>query len=236
MEHQLKIALWNANGLTQHKLEVQFFFEQNGIDVMLISETHFINKSYFKIHNYITYNTKHPDEKPHGGTAILVRNRIKHSELQRYNQEHIQATSIKIDEWAGDLVLSAVYCPLKHAIKKHQFVSYFKTLGGKFLAGGDFNSKHTHWGSRLISSKGKQLYEAMQKKHLDCLSSGQPTYWPTDRRKIPDLIDFCIIKGISRQHAQPKPCFNLSSDHSPIIITMCAQPRRVTTAKNHRFV
>lgn len=33
---------------------------------------------------------------------------------------------------------------------------------------------------------------------LDVLSTGKPTYWPTDIRKIPDVIDFCIIKGFSK--------------------------------------
>jgi len=29
------------------------------------------------------------------------------------------------------------------------------------------------------------------------VSTGDPTYWPTDRKKIPDLLDFGITRGIN---------------------------------------
>jgi len=37
----LRIAQWNAKGLAQHKGEVQLFLQQNKIDILLVSETHF---------------------------------------------------------------------------------------------------------------------------------------------------------------------------------------------------
>ena len=58
-------------------------------------------------------------------------------------------------ETVGKLTLSAVFCPPKHRIIKQQFSSYFKTLGSRFIAGGEYNAKHTYWGSRLISPKGR---------------------------------------------------------------------------------
>jgi len=55
-------------------------------------------------------------------------------------------------------------------------------LGHRFVAGGDFNAKH--WGSRIITLKGRQLMQAIEIFKLDA-SSGE-SYWPTDTRKIPD--------------------------------------------------
>jgi hypothetical protein len=52
------------------------------------------------------------------------------------------------------------------------------------------------------------------------LSSGEPTYWPTDRNKLPDLVDFCITKGISPNYKFAKSCFELSSNHIPVFITL----------------
>jgi exonuclease III len=40
----LRIALWNANVLAQHKDEIQLFLQHNKIDILLISETHFTTK------------------------------------------------------------------------------------------------------------------------------------------------------------------------------------------------
>ncbi len=180
---QLKMCIWNANGLAQHKLEVKTFLEINNIDVMLISETRFTSKNFFKIDGYSVYNTKHPDGKAHGGTAILIKSRLRHHELQQYKTDKIQATNICLEARPRNLVISAVYCPPKHANKKIDFQNFFNTLGDKFIAGGDFNAKHIKWGSRLTSTKGKQLAEAMEENSLDFVSSGHPTYWPTDRKK-----------------------------------------------------
>ncbi|XP_060828967.1 uncharacterized protein LOC132914147 [Bombus pascuorum] len=43
--------------------------------------------------------------------------------------------------------MSAVYCPPRHSISKEDF----DNLGNRFIAGGDYNTKHTQWGSRLIT-------------------------------------------------------------------------------------
>jgi hypothetical protein len=49
MGNTIRLALWNTNGLTKHAEELCTFISYHKIDVMLISETHFTEKSYFKI-------------------------------------------------------------------------------------------------------------------------------------------------------------------------------------------
>jgi hypothetical protein len=183
---------------------------------MLISETHFTKKSYIKTPNYSIYDT-HPDGTAHGRTAILIRNGIKNHFHWHYNLEHLPATSVTIEDWFGPLTIAAVYCPPKHAIKAEQFLSFFATLGQRFLAGGDYNAKHCHWGSRLITPKGRELFKAMQTDNLTHASTGEPTFWPSDRRKVPDLIDFGVVKGIPTNGLHAESSFDLSSDHSPVI-------------------
>lgn len=224
---QLKIAIWNANGLSKHKFEVQSFLINQSIDVMLISETHFTQKNFFHINGYKVYDTKHPDGKGHGGTAILIKNGIKHYPHSRYETEHLQATCVVLEEYSGQCILSAIYCPPKYSIKQEQFTHFFKTLGDKFLVGGDYNAKHTQWGSRLTTTKGKQLFYSMQENRLNSYSTGEPTYWPTDRSKIPDLIDFCITKNIANNYISLKSCHDLSSDHSPIIALLSSEILKV---------
>ena len=88
----------------------------------------------------------------------------------------------------------------------------------RFLAGGDYNAKHTIWGSRLISPKGRQLKLAINSLYLNVFSTGKPTYWPTDINKTPDLIDFFIRKDLASTNVSCDSCYDLSSDHSPIIL------------------
>jgi hypothetical protein len=50
----------------------------------------------------------------------------------------------------------------------------------------------------------------MERNNLKHLSTGKPTYWPSDRNKLPDLVDFCVTKGIPQDLGVAKACFDLS--------------------------
>jgi hypothetical protein len=59
----------------------------------------------------------------------------------------------------------------------------------------------------------------MERNNLKHLSTGKLTYWPSDRNKLSDLVDLCVRKGIPQDLAVAKSCLDLSSDHSPVLIT-----------------
>jgi hypothetical protein len=52
MPAPLRVLVWNANGLSNHKLELQAFLDMHKIDIALISETNFTSRSVFKIPHY----------------------------------------------------------------------------------------------------------------------------------------------------------------------------------------
>lgn len=214
----VKICHWNANGVYHHKLELEQFLNANKIDVMLISETHLTDKYNFKICGYNFYDTKHPERKGHGGTGILIRQRIRHYVLQSHCSLSLQATSICIQLKDGNLITSSVYCPPNHQLTGEELSRFFDSLGHKFIAAGDFNAKHSFWGSRLITPRGRNLFKIIMNNGYDIASCGQPTYWPTDRRKIPDLIDFAVTKNINRSKIRTSTVYDLSSDHSPVVL------------------
>lgn len=192
----LKIAVWNANGLCKHAQEINIFLQNLNIDILLVSETHFTNRSYLKIPNYMVCSTNHPDNTGHGGTAIVIKRSIKHHEREEYRLPNIQATSVSIEDATGKITISAIYCPPRHTNKLADFNAFFKTLGGRFLVGGDYNAKHSIWGARITTTKGRELLKSIQSNNLIFLTTRQPTYWPSDPNKIPDLLDFCIAKGL----------------------------------------
>lgn len=214
----LKICHWNANGVYHHKHELTHFLDHHHIDVMLISETHLTDKYNFKVHGYTFYDTKHPDKKGHGGTGILVKLKIRHHVLQNHCSLSLQATSVCIELIDGSLVCSSAYCPPNQKLTAEELSKFLSSLGHKFIAAGDFNAKHPYWGSRLTTSRGRQLIKVIWDSGYDISSCGQPTYWPTDRRKVPDLIDFAITKNINRNKISSSAVQDLSSDHSPVIV------------------
>jgi hypothetical protein len=64
------------------------------------------------------------------------------------------------------LTLSAIYCPPRHAISSEEYVELLESYGSKHLIGGDWNAKHSQRGARLITPKGKNLLEAMDRQNL----------------------------------------------------------------------
>jgi hypothetical protein len=166
------------------------------------------------------YHTNHPDNTAHAGTALLIKNTIDHYALPNYATPHIQATTVKVKTLPYDVTISAVYSPPRYNLKKHDYSEFFQSLGTKFIAGGDYNSKNTLWGSRLTTTKGRELALLMQEKNYSFLTTGSPTYWPTDLRKVPDLLDFFVTNGISSSYTDVESNLDLSSDHTPIIATI----------------
>lgn len=190
------------------------------IDVMLVSETHLTSRSLFKINGYTLYDTKDPRGRACGGSAILIKSRLKHHFLSSICEEYLQATNICIENFSQNFVISSVYSPPRFSITEEQYTKFYDSLGNRFLAAGDYNAKHTYWGSRLITPKGRCLFNAISKMGLDVISSGEPTHWPTDSQKIPDVIDFGVTKNITRDLVRVEASLDLSSDHSPIIATI----------------
>jgi exonuclease III len=205
--------------LQNHKEKIILFLQQSYIDILLISETHFTTKNYFRIPRQKLYYTNHPDGTAHGGTAILIQETIEHYELLQYEKESFQATYIQVNGFPYAIIIMTVYSPLRHNLKQDHFATFFQILGPKFIAGGDYDSmcKHTLWGSRLITTNGRKLSKVMQEHNYSFLSTGTPTYWSTDGNKIPDLLDFFVTNGIFSTCTNIQSSYDLTSDHSPII-------------------
>jgi len=45
----LRLALWNANGPSSHRLELQTLLDMHKIDIALISETNFTSLTVFRL-------------------------------------------------------------------------------------------------------------------------------------------------------------------------------------------
>ena len=74
----IKDCSLKTSGLCQHAQGIKLFIQILNIYILLVSKTHFTNRSYITITNYNTYYTNHPDETAHGGTAVIIRQNIKY--------------------------------------------------------------------------------------------------------------------------------------------------------------
>lgn len=120
---------------------MEIFLYTQKIDVCLISETHFTNQSYIKIKGYATYHTIHPSNQGRGGSAIIIRENIKHYEEEHIQREKTQLTILGIDSTKQKLKLGAIYCPPRYNSKKDDFKNIFLKLGQRLIVGGDYNTQ-----------------------------------------------------------------------------------------------
>jgi hypothetical protein len=73
----------------------------------------------------------------------------------------------------------SIYCPPRYNIYANEYKTLFDKMNIRFIIGGDFNAKHTHWGSRLLTAKGRELYKAVTDTRCEIAYTGKPTCWPT---------------------------------------------------------
>ena len=117
----LRVVLWKANGLSNHKLELQAFLDMHKIDIALISGTHFTSRTVFKIPHYTVYHTTHPDDTAHGVAAVILRSSIRHHELLPHQSDKIQAATVQLDAHPWPLTISAIYCLPRQAISTDDY-------------------------------------------------------------------------------------------------------------------
>ncbi len=187
----------------------------------MISETHLTSRSSADIYKYKLYRCNHPSDASHGGAAIYIKKTLCHHEVPSYRTEHIQAACVAAKLHCGTMVtLAAIYSPPRHNIRTSDYLHLFQHLGNKWIAGGDWNAKHLAFGSRLNTTKGKELNAAVCVTNSNVISSGRPTYWPTAEAHQPDCIDYFITHSVNPQYTDIQNYSDLTSDHSPLILTI----------------
>ena len=137
----------------------------NNIDILLASETHFTDRTVLKIPQYSLYHSNNPDGTVHGGTAIIIRTSLQHFEALAYQTDKIQTSILRITDRSWPLHTAALYTP-RHRIDVVDYDTFLRHLGLRFIAGGDWNAKHTDWVSRLTTPKGRNLLQSIT--HHDC--------------------------------------------------------------------
>jgi hypothetical protein len=138
-----------------------------------------------------------PVTVPGEEVPFLLKFGISHYADVRIETEEFQVTAVKLKTTSGVLTVAAIYYPPRHNLKRGDYLNILQHFSGKFIIGGDFNSKNTYGGSRLTNAKGTALYQAVKDGHCEVHTTGKPTYWPTDVNKIPDLLDFFVSKHLS---------------------------------------
>ena len=129
---------------------------------------------------FICGKALYPSGKARGGTAIIIKESIKHFEYEKHSELYLQAITVNVNGGNNDLTDMAIYYPPQGGADEIKFIDFFRKLGNSLIVGGDYNAKHIHWGSRLTTQKGRALLNAINTIKAEVISTKKSTYWPTD--------------------------------------------------------
>ena len=174
----------------------------------------------------------HPDDTAHGYAAVILRSSLRHHELLRVQTNALQATAVRLEALPWPLTVS-VYCPPRHSPSATDYAAFFQSLGPRFLVGGDWNAKHTAWGGRLTTPKGRTLFYTISGNNCTYYSTGEPIYWPTDPRRLPDLIDVFVTRGMAADYARVESVFQLSLTTRRLLPQLSARASPSTPSSPH---
>jgi hypothetical protein len=200
MVTSLRISAWNANGLEHNVQEITLFLNINRIGTLLVSESHTTEHPFVKVPHYTINYANHPDGTTHAGSAIIIKSTLKHYELEPFITNQIQGTAVRLVALSRPMVIAALYSPPRHSTSAEEYNHFLTQPGTYYLVDGVWKANDTARGSRLTNDKGRKLLQIIQQNNLNYFSTGEPTYWPTDANKIPDLLDFAITNRISDLH------------------------------------
>ena len=221
MANPLRVVIWNASGISNHKLEHQTFLEMHKIDIAFISETHLTSRKVFKSHATL-HTIPYTDDNAHGGAVDIIRSSIRHHELLHHNSDKIQGATIQFVAQQWSLTISAIYCSPRLAISTDEYTTPFRFPRSRFLSVGDWNAKHTVWGARLITQKDRNPFKVLSSYNSHYFSISGRTYWPTDLTKLREFLDFLVACGIPANSIKVESAFELSPDYSPVTATIGA--------------
>lgn len=218
--NEFKILHWNANGLTQHSDELKDLLDRQKVDVALISETHLSQKKKLKIPGMSIYRRdRTQNTKAAGGTAIIIRNNVVHSQIELENLNHLEANAVLIElENHTKINIVAMYKKPKANLEEGDLKAMLN-LKYPTLAAGDINSKHTDWGCKSINQNGRRLKTYLENNPWMLCAPDQPTHIGRNQDYNSDILDIVLMKDFPYNLKQ-EVLQKLNSDHLPVLITM----------------
>lgn len=177
--------------------------------LLLLSENKLLDRSTVQFPNYKIYRNDRLTDGG-GGTAILIRDDIKHDVLNTPLLKSSEATCLNVSfSNSRALTIVSFYCPkilLKDDLQK------LTDLNSSVFIGGDFNAKHRYWHNSDNNANGNSLYRFLvDESPAELMHPDEYTCYRS--RSNPSTIDLALVKGIGEVSAE---VLELNPDHCPV--------------------
>lgn len=210
--NSLKILHWNANGIRQHREELQEFLVERRIDVALISETHLRPGDGMSSPTHRIYRTDRQGPRG-GGTAVYIHRRLDHYPLPTPQTTDLEVTMVCVKTTRGSLNLAAGYIPPDKEAIPDELDAVFDS-GRPTILAGDLNAKHPAWHSRVRNQKGRLIQRYVEERRIAVLAPSDPTHF---HGRGADVLDIALLLNVSMP-ATTYTIQELGSDHLPVVL------------------
>ncbi|KAL4144088.1 hypothetical protein QTP88_006318 [Uroleucon formosanum] len=209
----------NADGLKNKRNTLLAFLTHHNIDIACITETHLSSLDEIKFPGYIPHRTDRVTQsRAMGGVAILVRARIKQQVIPNLNLLSLEAVAVLIKLNNRYVTIVSAYQPPSRQMQMSDYDKVMN-LDNSIIMAGDLNAKHTNWGCRVINPNGTKLLSFIANTPYTNYAPNEPTYFPSDVNRQPDILDILLIKSFPLICTQ-EALAELDSDHIPVKITI----------------
>ena len=118
------------------------------------------------------------------GTAIIIKNEIKHYEIPINNLDSLEATAINIKTHNTEITIISTYNSPSIQFNKNDYDKILKS-SPRIIAAGDFNAKHKSWGSRVNNTLGNKLLKYCDQRNLFIHAPNEFTHYPISKNGKP---------------------------------------------------
>lgn len=229
----IKILQINIRGLSNNKLLLEDFLNNENIDVAILSEIKMNNKSKINIKNYqihTNFKTNNDDDSyPSGGVAILIKKKFTVIATELDNYLPIEAIKIKITNTKNTLSIVSIYIPDSSIIGINVLRSKFKNLlhehhgVSNLIIAGDFNAHHSMWNlTDKIDDRGVAISELISDSDFLVRNNGDHTFFRMYAGTYYEsAIDVTIVSpDLAGIVDWERLIATIGSDHLPIILTI----------------
>ena len=215
------ITSWNCEGLSPkwRDGDIPHLIKQTGANILVFQETKQAPGSTFKIKGFKGYQQNlniQPDQIPHGGVAVYVKNFISSYRIDLQTTLQAVAVSIKIHK---RITVCSIYLPPGEIISKQQLQNLVDQLPKPFLLLGDMNAHHPMWyDPRGIDDRGETIVDLIADNDLALLDQNKMTsIWKVDKSFSHIDLSICSVELLTwfQWDVYEEP---LNSDHFPILL------------------
>ena len=216
------ILQWNIHGFYPNFEELRSLAYELKPKVVCLQEIFVRDSDRCGMRGYESYHVSSlsTDDRPIGGTAILVENSVSHQRIPLNTT--LQAVAVRAS-LMRTVSICSLYLPPRSVSTLEQLSDLVNQLPPPVLLLGDFNAHSSAWGCRSTDQAGEIVENLMDEMNLCLLNDDQPTFLHPGNGAL-TAIDLSL--------SSPSLLLDLEwrvlgdqygSDHFPLVITLTGQ-------------